>query len=76
MTSELLAASFVCKENRALRRHLTRGDWLRFLLKLVRHPYTWARTLRARSRHPDWWAFLELHTEARFNEARTSARIP
>jgi len=66
LTSELLVASFVCRENRPLRRHLTSSDWTRFLFQFCRHPLAGWRTVRARSLHPDWWSFLDLHTAARF----------
>jgi len=76
MTNELLAASFVCVECRPLRRHMTARDWTRFLLQLVRHPFIWRRTLRARTLHPDWWSLLDLHTAARFERAVPSTPSP
>ena len=76
MTNELLAASFVCVECRPLRRHMTARDWTRFLLQLVRHPFIWRRTLRARTLHPDWWSLLDLHTAARFERTARSTPLP
>jgi hypothetical protein len=68
----LIAATFLCAEARPLRRHLRLSDWLYFLKNALRHPQNTWHTLRARTRHPDWWDLLDRHTAARFREAEAA----
>jgi hypothetical protein len=38
------------------------------LKNAFRHPQNTWHSLRARSRHPDWWDLLDRHTATRFRE--------
>ncbi|WP_175414956.1 glycosyltransferase family 2 protein [Nibricoccus aquaticus] len=76
MTDTLISAALQCREARALLRHITPRDWFHYTLRFFRPPLTAFHTLRARSRHPDWWDLLDRETAARFQETSSSARPP
>ncbi len=48
----------------------TPNEKTRWLLSLLKRPITLLELLHSRKTHPDWWSFLEKHTEERFAEAR------
>jgi hypothetical protein len=74
-TNTLFLATFLDPELRFLRRAFSTLDRCRLLKNTLRHPLNTWRTLRARSRHPDWWTHLDRHTEERFREAGSSAEL-
>ena len=52
----------------ACRQHLRHSqilDWIRWLLGMVRRPNAGWQIMRSRQCHPDWWRFLDEHTQAR-----------
>jgi len=76
MTDALISAAFQCSEARAILRHITPLDWLHYTFRFLHRPRTSFHTLRARSRHSDWWDLLDRETAARFQETPPSARPP
>ncbi len=76
MTDALISAAFQCPEARALLRHITPRDWFFYTFRFLHRPRASLHTLRARSRHSDWWDLLDRETAARFQETPPSARPP
>jgi len=73
--SSLLSASFLEPACRDIRDHATPADWYRIVRGAVRRPWAMLRVLRARSRHADWWDFLDRNTALRFSEAAQISAI-
>lgn len=67
-TSVLIAAALVERSCRAQLRHSQAIDWLRWFVSSCRRPISLWRILRSRSRHPEWWDYLDSHSAARFKE--------
>jgi len=68
-TNIALHAALSCPGCRSLLAGAGPRDWFRYLRTLLGRPAgAWA-CLRARGRHPDWWALLESATAARFAES-------
>ena len=71
-TGTLLLATFLEPACRPQRKHARAIDWLRFARGLARRPTLLSRVAASRTRHPDWWRFLDEATQARFAEVRHS----
>ena len=69
-TGVLISAAIVEPACRPLLRHARPADWFRWLRSVMRRPGAFRRVLRSRRLHPDWWAYLDHHTAARFAETR------
>lgn len=65
----LLIFSFLAGRAGAVARHIRLAEWPRVLASFVRHFRTNLTILRARRRHADIWAYLDLHTARRFAQS-------
>ena len=73
-TNILLNAAMLEPKARLFFKLATWREIVRWLAGLARRPKLLWRLLRSRRIHPDWWTFMQIHTAARFQEARL--RVP
>jgi hypothetical protein len=76
MTDTLILATLQDPSLRHHRRHTEKGDWWHFILGSVRHPLIFLKLLRARTRSPEIWDFLDIHTETRAKERSRGTGTP
>jgi len=69
----MLSAAILEPKLRFLFRQASLKEILRWAAGLTKRPVLIYRLLFSRNRHPEWWSFLEKHTQERFleNQSRT-----
>jgi len=72
-TNSLLLASLVDPYSRILLRCARPSDWFRLFRSITRSPRIIWEVLGLRKEHPDWWSFLDSHTELRFRSLEFEA---
>jgi hypothetical protein len=72
-TDKLLLAGIYDSACRPLLREATAMEWLLFLAAQLRRPRSFLHAMRARTRYPELWAYLDHHTRIRASSQHSTA---
>src|ERR1051326_5504733 len=76
LTTAMLLAAVMERQNWHLLRHSRPVDWFVLLRGLMRRPQVFCAVLQSPRRHPAWWDLLDRYTSARFDELGSCCKQP